>query len=522
MTIRNAHWYSRNEGIAYPLADQATRLDDTGQVLPGNLLVDLRLVWPWELGRYAFLSGLTIGPKLVSLTISASTDLTSSHVEPLAYLAVTNPTPGRVYTLLAAQAHVAGYIVFGSGIQEEPVLRSWRFAHAQQSYFAASAARGRPAPPIEAFRIDGQIERLQDVVELQIEPPLRYRVEELIIDSQPVQAVVLELADVEPRSGRDSVLFQFAGPCAGRPESHTCGDPQPVEWLNTVQPDCDGLVTLDFEGCAIVRQLHDPCGVVLSCDFDLSQACPPPGWPDASGKLPGQFDPEVITPPSSSPEDYPPFDEDTTPEGTLPDSDCFETMASSWVIRSGSWIHATSPTHPNSFRPCTSGGALRSTDTTSYNRILRQGFDPYTVPRQLRVHACLLPAPAGGLHNASVLIHEKAHTSHPSQRTFYEWRLDFEAQQVRLRYFNGLTYQPIASAGFTVEREVWYEALVRARPLNSVQTELTVTWRNLATSDFVTLGPVTVQPYLPASGWFGLGTEQAISEFSFWEVSLWP
>jgi len=518
MTIRNAHWYSRNEAIAYPLADTATRQDDAGQVLPTNLLVDAALVWPNEYGRYAFISALTVGPRLVSLTISAAPTLASGSTTPLALLSLPTPTPGRVYALTPVVAGVAGYLVFGTGIQE-PGLRSWRFRSAQQSALAAHNASAAPEPPINSFALLHQATSVQGIVELAVEPPLRCRYEERIIDGQPAQVVIFELDENQQTT---ELLYELSGPCGGRPESRTCGDPQPIEWLNTVQPDCDGLVTLDFEGCAIVRQLSDPCGVVLSCDFDLSQACPPPGWPAADGKLPGQFDPEVITPPPPSPEDYPPFSEDTTPEGTLPDSDCFETMAASWVTHSGSWLHTTSLTQPNSFRPCTSGGALRSTDPASHNRILRQGFDPYTVPRQLRVHACLLPAPPGGLHNASILIHEKAHTSHPSQRTFYEWRLDLEAQQVRLRYFNGLIYQPIASAGFTVQREVWYEALVRARPLNSVQAELTVTWRNLATSDFVTLGPVTVQPYLPASGWFGLATEQAISEFSFWEVSLWP
>jgi hypothetical protein len=108
-------------------------------------------------------------------------------------------------------------------------------------------------------------------------------------------------------SQRNNVFETYAGPCAGRPESYTCGDPQPIENIGGVIPDCCGNITMVFRGCATLSNADlayelDPetslsigerltSGVVIDCNLGLSDAClTPDRLPDEDGVLPNEYD----------------------------------------------------------------------------------------------------------------------------------------------------------------------------------------------------------------------------------------
>jgi hypothetical protein len=108
-------------------------------------------------------------------------------------------------------------------------------------------------------------------------------------------------------SSRTNVFEAYCGPCAGRPESHTCGDPQPIEQLGGVTPDCCGNISLVFQGCATISDTNlaieidpetslsigdSPCqGVIIDCNLGLSDAClTPDRLPDEDGRLPNEYD----------------------------------------------------------------------------------------------------------------------------------------------------------------------------------------------------------------------------------------
>ena len=86
MAIRNQHWYSLNEGIAYPVDEAATSVDDAGLRMQNNIITDLHLRWPGGLGHYAFISSLTVTDTLVSVTFLVSYALDVAVLKPLAVI----------------------------------------------------------------------------------------------------------------------------------------------------------------------------------------------------------------------------------------------------------------------------------------------------------------------------------------------------------------------------------------------------------------------------------------------------
>src|SRR5690606_38579741 len=66
------------------------------------------------------------------------------------------------------------------------------------------------------------------------------------------EVIVFRLADKQT-SGRN-VLDHYRGPCSNRPESRNCGDPEPIEFIGAVAPDCCGNITIDLLGCAILSR----------------------------------------------------------------------------------------------------------------------------------------------------------------------------------------------------------------------------------------------------------------------------
>jgi hypothetical protein len=101
--------YNRNESRSWPLTDNATAIDDSGNRLPQSILVDLQLALPSTLGDVGYIAGLTVGPTFATLVVATPTG-------PVAALTVTKaPLPYQTYQLTPLVPGVAGWAVFGSG-----------------------------------------------------------------------------------------------------------------------------------------------------------------------------------------------------------------------------------------------------------------------------------------------------------------------------------------------------------------------------------------------------------------------
>jgi hypothetical protein len=528
MGIRNPSWYVLNENRDYPLDDTATCQPGQGDRLPHNIIADLRLRWPAYLGRYAFVSAVTVTPGLVSVVLQATSTLdnvTGDHM-PLAVVSVPLPVDlRRQYPLQAQMPGVYGYIVFGNGVQDP---YAGRFASPAQGLLAPRAARPYAALPVSSTAKLYAESGLTGLVLLQGEAPVEVVAEYREIQGATRRAAVIRLADDYTNDDSrvaDSVFSQFAGPCAGRPESQTCGDPQPIEYINAVGPDCNGVIEIIFNGCAVVGGNADNASIVVDCGFGLTESCLPPYLPDHEGRLPEDY-PPLVLPPLPTPQPQPSsvsIHDHIIVLGELPYLTCFAGDNSHFTVVEGQFL-VTGGT--DAFAPCGSGQVF-STNSVSGNLtsnvVVWEGFDVATLFRRVTTDVMLLDGPPGYHRNAGLVINRRESSVDPTSYVYYAAFLDYDAQTFSIVRNNGTSFQTAVSVnvpGLALKK--WYRISATVAPYQARSIAITVHLRGLDDPSVdVTLSPLLVTNYMPDSGYYGFVADRALSHFAFFQVEEW-
>lgn len=556
MPVRNLHWLNRNELTDYPLSDTATAISDGGVRLPTGIVSDLNIRWPELYGRYAFLSAVAVGPNLVTIVVQAAESASSvSGFAPLAAVTVTRPVEeGRQYPIKPLVPGVGGWVSFGFGTKD-PVFNG-RFSSPAQSLLAPRAARSYRKLPITGARTSAVGAALAGLVNLKARLPLELAKEEREIDGVLRDVIVLRLTDNTGSGGfqvpdsvralvsrGDRTVFQqFAGPCDQRPESRTCGNPQPIEFINSVPPDCDGVIEIEFTGCAVPARLLETCGAVIDCPMGLAEACTPKELPDSDGRLPSEFDPVIILPPEPPPEpdESAGVSESFDVVGSLPYLDCFQDAdADSFVVKAGLWSFTkdqspdepcspVSDSHSESVSLSEStvvidvfGWAYTSNSAAVRNVSVWEGFDDTTLRRRVTTAIKLLTGPSGAKHNGGVVINYRPHAFNAGQFVYYLAELDYDTQTFRISRFNGTTFQTaVETVVPSILLDSWYKVVVDVEP-GVVPAQVKITARLLGLDDpvtDVTLGPLSVSNFVPSTGTFGFGSDRALSRFAYFQV----
>lgn len=284
--VRNLHWYNANTARDYPLADQATAKDHAGGRLPTHILADLNLRFPDSYGTVAFISAVAVTENLVSVLIQAAADEsdTTSFV-PLAVVSLPQPViPWRHYALSPQSDGVGGWIVFGEGIAE---AYTGRFTVAAGLLCPRAARAYRPLPVRSVSKLSNA-QRLSGLILLQAESPLELVGETRTIEGVEQTVGILRLVQSADNAATN-VFEEFAGPCGKRAETGNCGDPVPIEYLNAVQPDCNGNLIIEFSGCARLGIDADGHGVVVDCRLNLADACIGDNLPASDGVLANEY-----------------------------------------------------------------------------------------------------------------------------------------------------------------------------------------------------------------------------------------
>lgn len=548
----NAHWYNRNEGRPYPVDDASSSVSDAGVRLPPGVLVDANLRWPEALGKYAFLSAVSVTPGLVTITVQASDDPdASSGLTPLAVLSVRQPVDqGRMYAVKPQSPGVGGWVAFGSGTEQS---YAGRFSTPAQSRLTARAARAYRNLPIESLQALNAAERLTGVVTLKADNPLVLSKEEREIEGVLRDCLVVRLADNNGAEGfpvpgdaakisgykQKSVFQEFAGPCAGRPEASTCGCPEPIQFVSAVPPDCNGLLTIEFAGCAELT-LIDGCGVAVDCGVGLVDACLPPRIPDENGLLPSEREPANIPvpPPVSPPPPPGPNVEPTVPFVGLPAVNCFtapgdvelDVVAGMWE-----WDEDDAPTTPCNeaiaVSASLSGGvsaSLSQIHSGSYETVSAANRcvavwslgDPTATNRKITTEAKMLEGPAGVKHNAGIALNYRESESVAGVFVYHVVSFDYDDQVVRISWFNGSVFTVLAEANAVgLQLNEWYRitATVVPGPVDGATTIIAQLTSVLGGLFDVNLA-VDVTTYLPSTGTFGLCTNRALSRFGYIQI----
>jgi hypothetical protein len=562
MAIRNNNWYNLNEQRDYPVDDVASALDDSGKRLPMSLITDLQLRWPKELGQYAYVSAASVteGIVTVMLEVSQTRDNTPDTSTLLAGVSIPKAelSQRKTYSLETFRDKVGGFITFGSGVEE---LFTGKFSTPNQSLLTARAARRLREPPIPTMKIAESATQLTGLINLVTTPPLQASKETRVIEGTEYDnVIVFRLAEDRATSTTESVYGLFAGPCGRRVGSRTCEDPQPIETINGILPDCDGIITIDLRGCAVVGKNVTDCGVIIDCNLGLSDSCDPPDLPNLqTGELPSESDP-IILPPVLPPE--PPISPDESISESaitilsLPYCDTFDDGVAYGFNLAGisdfGFIADDSPSEDD----CCLGPPVAASSPGDNGCTISQSIsDSLDVVPGIEVDASYGPISASSQSRRNIAIWSsdvqclfRKYTTdvkvpdriiYASRRNaaivlnyrltsdglvnYFLAQLDIDNSLFGIYFFNGATLIVLSEVTVTdVREEDWYRITLTAVPNVVTQTSVNMT----ATLDGITdpsiAATVTVavsaNSFGEDSGVAGLHANRSRSYFSFWRV----
>ena len=493
--IRNHDWYNLNSTRNYPLDDSATGVSDEGTELPSNVIVDCHIRIPRAVGKYIYVSSVNVTENIVSVTLVAADSVTAekggspfvADFTPLAVVTVTNPEEYKPYPLDAMYPGVGGWIVFGSGIST-PFRTD--FTTPDQSFFAPTVGRWYDDLPVPSAQKEGLSEKLTGLVTLLGSSTVSVKKEERVIQGVTRDAIVISAIDTP----ENNLLESLVGPCGKRPESGTC-EATPIEFINTVDPDCDGNIDIRFIGelttiypysslssgaeiptrgleidfglgitdaCVTQESLPDDEGVLCTEYTDLCES-------SSSQSLPGEEEEEES---SSSESSEGSLSMSESSCGSLPYGTSFdEGIDADFVVKEGLWdLKSTSGVAPESEAAESQGwGAI----TTGLDRVYRpkdygdrnvaiwDSCDyealvglPYTdITRERRIWTDLY-IPSEGMAGLVLNYRKSPYTGNPH---YFFAGIDTTASQLVLGKFAGNGWTEVAGSGLVpLVKDQWY------------------------------------------------------------------
>jgi hypothetical protein len=477
--------------------------------------------FPSTLGDRLFVGSVTVGPGVVTVTILSAV----AGYTPVASVSIPRPVDVyRHYTLETLYPGVAGWIVFGSGV-DSLALRTYRFSTPLQSLIQLQSARlytYQPLSSLGKLHVDAG---LTGLVRLSAGSDLEIVKEEREIEGVLRDAIVMRLV-TDAEQGERNIFEEYAGPCGKRPESRNCGAPEPLEYINNVAPDCCGTITLEFRGCVALSKDIDSCSIVLDCGFGLGEACPTGDrLPDETGRLPNEYD--DLCAGSIEISLTLPDDDTDLPEFTEIPSGAGDTMTSLPVT-----VDFTGGTTGD--MDVIRGTAAVSTDTyggySAYfadgggaNLLLFNSDSPTgdagwtTLYKQVSTTFVIRGGELGSLHNAGVALNYQALVGDPT--TFSYWLVEAnwdDIKQLRIRYFNGYTFTSFAEvAAPDLVLDNRYTLTATVLPVDTLSDGAWISGTLTGVDDAVSvsIGPTYVANYRPAEGTVGLFSNRSASEF---------
>lgn len=282
MPVRNASFYSLQSSRRYPLDDRATGTGDGGERLNDAILVDCQLRFPREAGAYAYVGGITITERLVTvLFLAAASPFATSGFAPLAVVSLPQPVERhRHYPVTPMASGAGGFVVFGDVSQPFTA----RFSTPQQGLLLPRCATFYNHLPVRSLRKAGNTLGLGNIVQIKGGSDINVAATTRVIEGATRDVLLFTLA--QQVANRD-VQQVYLGPCDQRPESHTC-DKDGVETINGLTADCSGNFTIRFVG--MTARAYDACedlpllaGVTLDQSLGMDDVC-------LETTAPGHFD----------------------------------------------------------------------------------------------------------------------------------------------------------------------------------------------------------------------------------------
>lgn len=533
MPTINQNWLNSHASRKYPLDDAATGIDDTGLVLPDDIILDLHITWPATYGDFAFIGGVTITENLVSVIIMAATAVDSAaEFTPLGAVTIRKPASSDMQQPIAAMSPgVGGFVAFGD-ISEQVALR---FSTVSQSRLTSKTARPYAPLPVQSVGRDGRRDTLSGIVKLVAGTGLQISAETVRLSGKLVPAIMLQLQE----NTTNTAFQQFVGPCGGRPESNSCDAPG-IQTIGGVVPDCNGNLSIVFRQLVVGNMPECnslTAGFVIDQGLGLAAVCAPrtkigrfvgvdqcaesssaaavsssaaasssssSGSSQSAGSVSSVF---VVCP-------------------ELPFTECFaDGMHEDWRTLVGD---ATLTTRTNPYTPmeccneagtiCDSGGMLLSRLTTKNLVIWDACAYVSTIGKVITTAIQLIKSNMTTPANGGILLN----VSNTGSAVYWIAGLDAADNTAKLWRYNGtslITEYSTVIAAELLRYDAWYTLTVTTTDLGGGITAIALTVTKNADTAPLASFTISTSRYGAADGKLGIATNRAAVVFDYWSVA---
>lgn len=546
MPVRNQNWYDLQEGRRYPLDDRSTGIDDKGEPIADDIIVDCHIRFPETIGQFAFVSALHVSANIVTAVIAVADAVDApATFKPIATISLAKPMQiGTNYPITPLAPGVAGWIAFGSGVGE---MFEGRYSTPIQSFISPRCARPYRPLPIPTLSKINLATTLTGMVNILAKTPVvatyydettipaenrlrKYNPETGENSTDPIKAIVFRLAgdliDFNP-------LKEFGGDCKGRPESKTCAKPG-LQNINGVKPDCDGNIQITAAGMSILP--FENCGGFdIVTDNGLSIACnnnDPPGkrrprdlcvpsistsdgliyWPDPLDQIP--VPPDVVSSISLGSEDL---------GGCYPENTCFDFSrgtASEFVTKTGLFVF-----EQISAPPICVGSQSSLPNPENVNRytyaaanisglnvaVLRNCYGNINTGNTV---STILKLTAGPRRNGGIIInYNPANQITGANHRFIAAALDVDSGGLQILRYNGSSIVVEARTALNIRVPDWYKITATSQTYNN-SVLVSVTATNIIDPTITATISTVIQQYGEVTGAIGLFTNRAYTYFS--------
>lgn len=520
--MATAHnFYNLNELRAFPLSDAATTVDNNGVFLPSNLIVDCRIRFPDTAARYAFIGGITVTDRLISLVILGSDSQTaSSGYVPLASLTVTSREPFRPYQVTPLYPGVGGWIVFGGGANTPYI---GRFSGPAQSLLTPRAAEPYPGMPVTSLGKLGLASSLTGLVTILGGTDIEVVKETVLMGSEDRDALIIRL---RASTKGENVLSKYLPECGTRPESGTC-DRAGIEFVNGVAPDCNGNLQITFSNVT-AAPYEDCAGVTLDHELELDQMCPNRDAIVVPQDLCYVSSESSLAPSESS---ATPVESSIAPSSEfvscapIPITLNFDLTPTEFVVKYGSFEYQAYDS-PDEVDPGVGDRSYVALSGSTRNIAIWDncGASPaldIAASTDVQVTA-LQPSRNGGL----VLNYHLADPLGSPYISYFLVLLDLNVNKIRVLRYNGLNHveEYASPAPLAFVPNDWYRIEANITTLSPTQKAIAVTVTGVTNPGFgpISFSIATTRYGDPSEGRFGVGSLRGCARFSYLHLEAYP
>ena len=231
--VLNANWFASNLVRKYPIDSNASCIDDKGNYLPDDIIVDIHVSYPDTIGTTCYISAVNITDNLISIVVS---------VDDVSIAAICIPRPSSMYRYYTMDPLVNGVVaLIAIGLDSISTTGHWVFSNKNNSKILPRCCNAYPGISVLSLSRPSDSSPLTGDILLTAGNDLMFTVDKARVDKLSRNVVFLGLNT--NTTDADTILRRYITKCQISTEMDTCKR-KTITGIATAIPDCSGNINI--------------------------------------------------------------------------------------------------------------------------------------------------------------------------------------------------------------------------------------------------------------------------------------